>query len=359
MFHNKSDNGKNNRRISSHDSSHGSPCAILMKWYRVLACAVLACLLLPAAALARGLIDTGKPVSLTIQYPCQDAAFQIYRVAEVSSYGEYTLTGDFKGYSVSLDQPDQAGWRALAATLEGYAARDGLQALAEGKTDANGRVTFTRLEPGMYLVTGEKHTTGRITYTPEPFLVSLPGLDEKDNWVYEVTADPKYEQENEEHDGGTVTRKVLKVWDDGGTEKRPESVTVQLLRNGNVYDTVTLSEENRWSHTWSGLDRDYTWQIVEADVPESYTVTVTREGITFVVTNTRQGDVPEEPTPEPPNQPSGPDEPDEGNPDGPEPGPSLPQTGTLWWLVPLLACGGMALFLVGWDRRRNEERNET
>ena len=88
-----------------------------MKWYRVLACAVLACLLLPAVALARGLIDTSKLGSLTIQYPCQDADFQIYRVAEVSSYGEYTLTGNFKGYSVSLDQPDQARWRALAATL--------------------------------------------------------------------------------------------------------------------------------------------------------------------------------------------------------------------------------------------------
>ena len=53
-------------------------------------------------------------------------------------------------------------------------ARDGLQPLAEGKTDENGRLTFSGLEPGLYLVTGEKHTTGGVTYTPEPFLVSLP-----------------------------------------------------------------------------------------------------------------------------------------------------------------------------------------
>ena len=32
MFHNESDNDKNNRRISSHDSSQGSPCAISMKY---------------------------------------------------------------------------------------------------------------------------------------------------------------------------------------------------------------------------------------------------------------------------------------------------------------------------------------
>ena len=77
--------------------------------------------------------------------------------------------------------------------------------------------------------------------------MSLPGLDGKDNWVYDVTADPKYGQEKEpggNPDGGTVRRQVLKVWEDDGTEARPESVTVQLLRNGEVYETVTLSEEN-------------------------------------------------------------------------------------------------------------------
>ena len=31
MFHSEGDNGKNNRRISSHDSSHGFPCAMSMK----------------------------------------------------------------------------------------------------------------------------------------------------------------------------------------------------------------------------------------------------------------------------------------------------------------------------------------
>ena len=30
----------------------------------------------------------------------------------------------------------------------------------------------------------------------------------------------------------------------------------------------------------------------------------------------------------------------------------LPQTGQLWWPVPLLALGGMALFGLGWAQRR-------
>ena len=85
------------------------------KWRKMLG-SLLACLLLaallPTAAMARGLIDTGKPVSLTVRYPCKGITFRLYRVAEVSAYGEYTLTGDFQDDPVTLKQPDQAGWRA-------------------------------------------------------------------------------------------------------------------------------------------------------------------------------------------------------------------------------------------------------
>ena len=347
----------------------------IRKWRRklggLLVCLLLAALL-PTAAFARGRIDTGAPVSLTIQYPCQGISFRLYRVAEVSASGTYTLTGDFEGYPVTLKQPDQAGWRALAATLDGYAARDERKPLTTGETDENGRLTFSGLEAGLYLVTWRKHSTGGYTYTPEPFLVSLPGLDGEDNWVSDVAASPKYDREKDSTGGpveSTVRRKALKVWkDEDDGSGRPESVTVQLLRNGKVYDTVTLSEKNRWSYEWSGLDKEDTWQVVEDDVPEDYTVTVTREGITFVVTNTLSTDIPGEPvlgetTPGTPDQPGtpesgGPGEPETSIPEEPVPqGPALPQTGMLWWPVPLLACGGMALFLIGWARRRSEEQH--
>ena len=35
-------------------------------------------------------------------------------------------------------------------------------------------------------------------------------------------------------------------------------------------------------------------------------------------------------------------------------GPGLPQTGVLWWPVPILACCGMGLFVIGWARRRQD-----
>lgn len=77
--------------------------------------------------------------------------------------------------------------------------------------------------------------------------------------------------------------------------------------------------------------------------PEGYTVSISREGITFVITNTLKPS--EEPAPTP--QPSSPPTPGE---------PTLPQTGVLWWLVPLLAILGALLLLLGWGLRRRDER---
>ncbi len=37
-------------------------------------------------------------------------------------------------------------------------------------------------------------------------------------------------------------------------------------------------------------------------------------------------------------------------------GPNLPQTGQLWWPVPVLACGGLLLFAVGMALNRRRER---
>ena len=91
---------------------------------------------------------------------------------------------------------------------------------------------------------------------------------------------------------------------------------------------------------------------MEKETPEGYKVTVTQEGITFVMTNT--WDEPEKPPkPGEPEEP-GTDIPEDPVPEGP--GPKLPQTGQLWWPVPLLALAGRALCLVGWMRK--DKRSE-
>ena len=74
------------------------------------------------------------------------------------------------------------------------------------------------------------------------------------------------------------------------------------------------------------------------------------------MTNTPIPETPDEPTtPTKPAKPSNPSNP--SNPSTPSnpsrPGqPTLPQTGLLWWPVPVLICAGLLLLLLGLLRRK-------
>lgn len=316
------------------------------------AAVLLLCLLifvqLPVSA--AGLIETSHACMLTIRYldgntPVSGAPFELYRVADISEYGELTLTGDFASYPVRLDGLDSSGWKTLAETLTGYVLRDRLTPLDSGKTNADGVLTFPNrrntLMPGLYLVYGRTFSTGTYNYTTEPFLVLLPVTDTSSNtWQFDLTVTPKHTRENiPTTPSQTITRKVLKVWDDGGhASGRPETITVELLKNGTIYDTVSLSDANNWRHTWEKLpkyDSDgapIDWRVVETAV-SGYTVSVSQDGITTVITNTNKTNPP---APEKPSQ------------------PNLPQTGVLWWPVVLLAALGLFLLLAA--RRVGEHR---
>ena len=305
---------------------------------------LLVFVLLPVSALAAGRIDLDQDVGLTITYqdhgtPLSGAVFNIYLVATVNAYGELTVTENFAQFNVQIKGRDDDAWRALASTLEGYVLRDDISPADSGKTNDKGVVSFPStgksLKAGLYFVLGHRHTQNGYRYDPAPFMVMLPGLDKENNiWVYDVTLNAKFDSSQipDNPDDNTIDRKVLKVWADDGHEKdRPKEVIVQLLRDGKVYDNVTLNAANNWRHTWTALNDRYTWTIVEKEL-EGYTVEVTREGITFVVTNTYNEEIPDKPTT--PTK------------------PTLPQTGQLWWPVPVLIAVGMLFVVIGLVRRR-------
>lgn len=308
-----------------------------MRKIRDIAALGLLCVLLVTTAWGAGVIETDREAGLTLICRQEERAvtgvtFSLYRAADVDPYGAYTPAGDFRDYPVLLDGQTAEDWRLLAQTLAGYVRRDGLTPQASGTSDENGQVRFDGLRPGLYLVLAEPVTENGEIFTAEPFLAALPELDADSNtWNYQVQAAPKFTVEPVPPE--PVARQVVKIWDDGSSSARPSSVTVQLLKNGAVYDTVTLSEENSWRHSWTDLPavedgQPVDWQVTEL-TPEGYTVTVSREGETFLVTNTGHG-------------PQTPDE------------PTLPQTGSLWWPVPLLAACGVICLAVGARRRRHD-----
>ncbi len=277
---------------------------------------------------ARDFVDTSAQGSIVLSYPVSEIPFSLYRVGDMDQSGTPSFSGAYAEYPLSLDCKEQSEWQALADTIAMYIAKDGLEADATVVTDGEGKASFENVAVGLYLVNWESHETENEKYTAQPLLVSVPNVDERDAWVYDLTPTLKYGVEPVDHD--TVDLKVHKVWDDNkdSYKKRPASISVDLLRDGEVVETVVLSQENGWSASWEKLDDRYDWKVSEVEVPKEYTMTVTKEGNTFVVTNKIKPDVPEKP-----NKPETP--------------PDLPQTGMLWWPVPVLAAVGVGCVLVG------------
>ncbi len=88
---------------------------------------------------------------------------------------------------------------------------------------------------------------------------------------------------------------VTKKWDDANDQDgiRPNSIDVQLTTDsGSVGETVTLSENNNWTHTWSDLAKHHSngdlinYTVQEVDVPEEYKPTTEVDDSNVIITNT-------------------------------------------------------------------------
>ncbi len=327
---------------------------------RRLAVTLMCALLMFTAALSVS-ADAGS-VTVLFAYEKQPLSGVTFALTPVGSWDNdhFTLNEPFASDGIVVpDEGDDEGYKALAQTLASYAARDNVPPLATLDTDANGQVRFDNIAEGLYLVTGDSAVLGELTVIPLPTLVSIPYVTPSGDVSTDAVCEPKVEVRTPVPE--TVERRALKIWEDDGNEAdRPESVTVQLLRDGEIYEEVTLNSENNWRVSWENLDAAYTWQVTEKDVPEGYTVQIEQQGITFTMTNTKESPppttVPSEPSTTTPTEPptTVPGEPPTTVPptvpptqptDPPK--PTLPQTGMLWWPVPVLILSGAAALFIG------------
>lgn len=351
----------------------------MKKWIAKLLTAAMCCSLLAVPVSAYERINTEQEASISLHYhdaerekDIRGMEIRLYKVADMSDSVRFTVTEDFTDASVfrdesfTLENLDAEKWAGLADTLTAYVAlerggEEPIMPAASGVTDEEGKVSFAELEVGLYLLEGDKAVDGSYTYIPARYLLTLPALNaETDQWEYDVLGGNKYTRRYQSDGGGKgnddgekISRNVLKVWEGDESEERPQSVTVQLLCNGAVYDTVTLNEENHWKHSWVGLDAEADWQLVEADVPEDYTVLVEQKGNTFVVTNTFEQDIFDDDIPTGDKE-SGDGEDEEEVLEEDVPLGGLPQTGVLWWPVQALAVIGIMLFALGWADGRKK-----
>ena len=131
-------------------------------------------------------------IHVTMQYggsAVSGGSFTLYKagmVQEDDSNYCFVLTGDFAECGISLEDIDSA---ERAEELAEYA--DAYKFVGtEKQVDNGGKVSFTGLEPGLYLLVQHQAASGYQAVTP--FLVSVPVMEDG-VYVYDVDASPKVE----------------------------------------------------------------------------------------------------------------------------------------------------------------------
>ncbi len=127
----------------------------------------------------------------------------------------------------------------------------------------------------------------------------------------------------DDDDDETYKVTVKKVWKDGNSKSRPESIKVRLTRKDKTVDTVTLTAKNNWRYTWRDLDYKSGWDVEEIKVPKGYDVSYDENGRVFTITNTAE----------------------------------LEATGQLNWPIPVLTVAGVLLVATGASLLRKGRKN--
>lgn len=265
---------------------------------------------MPCSALAANTADAKDPIipdracSLTVSYCYADTAFaslqvELYQIATVSADFQYTLTAPFAASGLILNGIQSTGeWNVIRSTLEAYIIANKVPADVACMTNEDGMARFEGLPTGLYLAMADKAQQGTLSYDFDSSLVALPGLSQDGCWEYQLTVNAKGEPTPPIDPDAEVQYKILKLWKgDNGSADRPESVEVEIFRDGNSHETVILSEQNHWSYSWWANDDGSDWTVSERNVPKGYTVTVEKKDHSFVLTNTTESEDPDTPPP--------------------------------------------------------------
>lgn len=245
--------------------------------------AFFACLLpLSDEVFAADTVVTLSCVDENVKIP--DMKWNIYRVGERID-GKIVLTGDFKRYSVDLRDLSAENIRSSAAVLEGYAMAFQYTPVVSGVTDENGDVSFSTLEKGVYLASGKRVTYGNYSYRPSPVIIEVADSSEQ-------TVLPKFYRTSV-FNSSDVSYEVKKVWidNDDAYEMRPVDVTVDLYRDGEFVETVTLNEENDWEYRWVSNDPLASWNVVERKIPRKYVVSIEFNSKQYLIKNSYNPDI--------------------------------------------------------------------
>lgn len=301
--------------------------------------------------------------------------WDMYLIGGTDSNGERFLTGDFADFPIDLDLTSTSTLTDTARTLESYARTQKITPTASGNSDANGILAFDDLENGLYLFVGKYIKDGAKTYIPVSFIAEITDA----STVIDVS--PKYTSQIVMA-GEDYGYTVKKIWKNGGN-RIPDSILADIYCDGELYETVQLDDSNDWTYDWTA-DEFYIWDVIERDVPDGFKVVYRSNEWQYVIVNTLSTQKPgidvvtttstatttstntttTSATSESTETVSGSastssskiqsaDATTVKNISTPE-AEKLPQTGQLWWPVPVLIALGLILMAIGIRMRPKE-----
>ena len=232
-------------------------------------------------------INVNRQCSLNLEYSVDNCAFEnveikIYKIADYENDGGYNLLSDYTKYPVEVHGiTSQTEWKTAAKTLESFIKSDKLEPTAKNVTNKKGIANFGKLSTGLYLVEGVKAENENGVYQFDAFLIFAPFKNDDGGYDYKVTAKPKSVEVSKKY-----KYSVIKLWKESSSAvSRPESIEIDILKNNEVYKTVTLNSKNDWSYNWESNETDVMWNVVEKNVPKGYIVNVTERDNVFTVVN--------------------------------------------------------------------------
>ena len=227
------------------------------------------------------------------------------KVEFVNRY-EYADKGEVVVFS-AVKQNSKDGKALAGAEFTVYSDKDLKNSVAIATTDANGKLAFGFKSEGSFYLKETKAPSGyvlsdkvvELTVSTKSYAVEKVKNEDK---TITMTIVPVLELKvkGAELLSGSTSMFVLKndpetyiditvnkVWvNDKETGKRPETITVTLYKDGEKYDSKTLSAKTNWSCTWKDLPSQYKWTVDENSVPAGYNKKISLKDTTFTITNT-------------------------------------------------------------------------
>jgi len=309
----------------------------ILKQKRIIGFLVMLCLfvlIMPINVTATGL---SEDTELILHYDGGKNTFRIYKIADFTVPDQYVVEEKFQPYVGNVTGMDRLKdlnteeKKMLASTLRSLVITKGMEADCILETDEKGMLVWDNIPMALYLIVGDKTTDAEYVYTPMPILLSVPYEITEGAWENNVEIIHNKIEKKQKSISAQIP--VVMVWRNKPPgDELPESVEVAIYKEDEPYDEEEFSEDNNWSYTWEDLTPDEEWNVEEDDdeLPDGYTYSYVPEDDGIVIINTYEEET------------------------EPERDEKLPQTGQVWWPVPVLALWGCTFYIMGWAVNQKE-----